>query len=331
MKTNETKRARGQWISYRKAIKVVDCTLRDGGLMNDSQFDDATVRAVYEACVASGVDYMEIGYKNDKKIFSPDTYGRWRHCDEADLQRIVGDNPTELKLAAMADAEKSDYRNAIVPAEQSPLDLIRVAGYIHQIPLALEMVKHCHDLGYETALNIMSASVVAEDELEEALELFAQSEATTLYLVDSFGHFYPENVRLLVNKYLSYAKPVGKEVGVHMHNNLQLAFANTIEGIIEGANYLDATIAGMGRGAGNCPLELLLGFLHNPKYQMKALLPCVQDVIEPMRAELGWGFDLSYMINGFLNRHPRSAMRYNSLPKAERDITDYYLKTLTEG
>ena len=81
------------WVSYRPEITVLDCTIRDGGLMNNSHFTDDCVRAVYAANVAAGVDYMEIGYKNSAELFSPDEYGCWRHSDEDDMRRIVGDNP----------------------------------------------------------------------------------------------------------------------------------------------------------------------------------------------------------------------------------------------
>ena len=107
--------------------------------------------------------------------------------------------------------------------------------------------------------------------------------------MDSFGALYSEQIQYLVRKYLHYAKPAGKEVGIHAHNNLQLAFANTIEAIILGSNMVDATMAGLGRGAGNCPMELLIGFLHNPKYRLRPVLHCVQDHVEPLRAKLRLG------------------------------------------
>ena len=160
--------------------------------------------------------------------------------------------------------------------------MIRVATYIHQIPTALEMVKDAHDKGYETTVNLMAASTIPDRELNEGLEMLAKSEAKAIYVVDSFGAFYSEQVHELVKKYLGYCKSSGKEVGVHMHNNMQLAFANTIEGIIEGANFLDATMAGLGRGAGNCPMELLLAFLHNPKYELR---PVLELRAEPHRAD----------------------------------------------
>ena len=155
----------------------------------------------------------------------------------------------------------------------------------------------------------MAASIIPERELEEGLEMLAKSEAKAIYLVDSFGAFYSEQMRYMVGKYLAHCKPAGKEVGVHTHNTLQLAYANTIEGIIAGANMLDATMAGLGRGAGNCPMELLIGFLHNPKYQLRPILDCVQNHIEPMRAKLLWGYDLPYHVDRFAQ--PASAGRHS--------------------
>jgi 4-hydroxy 2-oxovalerate aldolase len=204
--------------------------------------------------------------------------------------------------------------------------MIRIATYITQIPTALDMVKDAHDKGYETTINLMAASIVSDRELDEGLEMLAKSEAKAIYLVDSFGAFYSEQIHYLVKKYLSHCKPAGKEVGMHMHNNLQLAYANTIEGIIGGANFLDATMAGLGRGAGNCPMELLIGFLRNPKYQLRPILDCVQNHIEPMRAKLLWGYDLPYLLTGLRNLHPRAAIKFKEVElKGEKgDILKFH-------
>ncbi len=328
-KTEPTKNAKpketpaGRWVSYRPEIKVLDCTIRDGGLMNNHKFDDQVVKAVYTACIEAGVDYMELGYKASRKIIIPGEYGAWKYCTEDDMRRIVGDNPTSLKLSIMADAERTDYQEDIPPKNQSVIDMVRVATYISQIPTALEMIKDAHDKGYETTVNLMAVSTVPEYELNEGLELLAKSEAKAIYVVDSFGTLYSEQVEHLVRKYLHYCKASGKEVGIHAHNNLQLGFANTIEAIVLGANMLDATMAGLGRGAGNCPMELLIGFLHNPKYNLLPILSCVQDTLEPLRSKLMWGFDLPYMLTGFLNQHPRAAIKFKE-SKTPGNIVDFY-------
>lgn len=315
--------AAGRWVSYRSEIKLLDCTIRDGGLMNDHAFNDETVKAVYNACVQAGIDYMELGYKGSKNIFSPDEFGRWKFCTEDDMRRIVGENDTSLKLSVMADAERTDYHTDILPKDDSVLDMIRVASYIHQIPTALDMIKDAHDKGYETTINLMAVSTVNEREINEALALLASSEVDIIYLVDSFGALYSEQVQYYMRKYLHYAEPKQKQVGMHAHNNQQLAYANTIEAIVMGANLLDGSMAGLGRGAGNCPIESLLGFLHNPKFHLRPVLQCIQEHIEPLRKDLLWGFDVPYMITGLLNQHPRAAMKFNA-SKDRGDLVKFF-------
>ena len=300
------------WLGYRDQIKVVDVTIRDGGLMNDHQFTDDVVSGVYAACVASGIDYMEIGYINSQQQFPPDEFGAWKHCREEDLRRIVGDNNTSLKLAAMADAEKSDYKTDILPASESVLDMIRVATYIHQMPLALDMVKDASDKGYETTLNLMAVSTVPESEVRSALEMLVRSDVGAVYVVDSFGSLYSEQIRALYNMFFEYCEGTSIEIGIHAHNNRQLAFANTIEAVVLGANCADASFAGLGRGAGNCQMELLLGFLHNPKFRLRPVLKCIEEHVEPLRSQLLWGYDYPYMLTGLLNQHPRAGMAFNA-------------------
>lgn len=315
-----------RWLSYRPEIKVLDCTIRDGGLMNKHQFEDRIVKVVYDTCVAAGVDYMELGYKSSRKGIKVGEFGAWKYCQEEDLRRIVGDNPTPLKLTVMADAERCDYHEDIPPKKDSVIDMIRVATYINQIPTALDMVKDAHDKGYETTVNLMAVSAVPDRELDEGLGMLATSEARAIYVVDSFGSLYSEQVHYLVRKYLDACKATGKDVGVHMHNNMQLAYANTLEGIIEGANFVDATMAGLGRGAGNCPMELILAFLHNPKFELRPVLDCVQNHIEPLRAKLLWGYDLPYLLTGMLNQHPRTAIKFKEaeLQGTKGDILGFY-------
>lgn len=299
----------GSWVTYRPDIKILDCTVRDGGLINSHRFEDGFVRAVYDTCVQAGVDYMELGYKGSGKIFSTAENGPWKFCTEDDLRRIVGDNKTDLKLCVMADADRADYHEDILPKEKSVLDCIRVACYIHQIPMALDMVKDAHDKGYETTLNLMAVSTVQDRELSEGLETIAKSQVDVVYLVDSFGSLYSEQIRDLTLKYLAAMKGTGKKIGVHTHNNQQLAYANTIEALIVGASWLDVTINGMGRGAGNCAMELMLGFLKNPKFRLRPVLQCVRDHFVPMRKNMSWGYEIPYMITGHLNQHPRAAIK----------------------
>jgi 4-hydroxy 2-oxovalerate aldolase len=315
--------AKGTWVTFRPDITVLDCTVRDGGLVNDCRHTDEFVKAVYDTCVASGIDYMEIGYKADSKVVSRDEFGAWKFCDEDDVRRIVGDNPTNLKLSVMADVGRTDYHTDIIPRERSVLDMIRIACYIHQIPAAQDMIQDAHDKGYETTLNLMAVSTVQERELEEALTAVARGPVDAIYLVDSYGSLYSEQIKDLALLYLRAVQGTGKQVGIHAHNNLQLAFANTIESLIVGVSRLDATIAGFGRGAGNCPLELLVGFLKNPKLQLRPVIECVEKVMLPLAKQLDWGYSIPYMMSGLLNQHPRDAMAMRDGPNRDAYL-DFY-------
>ena len=318
---------KGELISYRPDIKVVDCTIRDGGLVNNFYFDDEFVRNLYTANVAAGVEYMEFGYKASKEIFDVKEFGKWKFCDEQDIRDIVGDNNTDLKISVMADVGRTDYKKDIIPKTDSVIDMIRIATYINTIPAAIEMIHYCAEMGYETTINIMAVSTAAESELDLALDLLAQSEVGTIYLVDSYGSLYPEQIRRLADKYLKVAEKYGKKVGIHAHNNQQLAFANTIEACTVGVSYLDATMSGMGRGAGNCNMELLLGFLRNPKYSLNPVLKFLQNqMLQLKKTGLVWGCDVQYMLTGQQNQHPRTAIAFTA--EQREDYAAFYQSLL---
>ena len=191
------------------------------------------------------------------------------------------------------------------------------------------MIEHFHNLGYETTCNIMAISQANNDQIEQALEMLAQTSVDVIYLVDSYGSLYPENACELAKEYIAVAEKSGKKIGFHAHNNLNLAFANTIETMSYGVSYLDATVQGMGRGAGNCAMELLLGFLKNPKYNLYHLLKFIEMHMHTLRENgVVWGYDLQYMFTGFLNRHPREAIEFTT--KDRKDYSEFY-KSLLEN
>ena len=318
---------KGNLMSVRDDIKVVDATIRDGGLCNNFAFSDEFVTALYKANIKSGVDYMEFGYKASKQQFSPAEHGKWKFCDEADLRAIVGENISDMKIAVMADVGRCDFKTDFLPKSESVIDLVRVACYIHQIPAAIEMITHLNALGYETSCNIMAISQANTEEIEAVLSMLCASPVDIIYLVDSYGALFPENAGLLAQKYAEFAEKAGKGLGFHAHNNQNLAFANTIEVLSYGFSYLDASAMGMGRGAGNCAMELLLGFLRNPKYSLYSLLTFIENYMIPLKNEgIVWGFDLQYMFTGQLNRHPRAAMAFTA--EGRGDYCEFYRSLL---
>lgn len=310
-------------IDFRPDIKVVDATLRDGGLVNDFFFTDEFVKDLYNANLRSGVDYMEFGYKADREMFDESKFGKCKFCDDEYIRSIVGENNTDLKIAVMADVGRCNYKQDIIERKDSPIDLIRVATYLHTIPTAVDMIEDAKKKGYEVSCNIMAISNTQEGDLRAALDILGRSSVDVLYIVDSFGALYPEQIQRIANFFGEAAEKYGKKIGIHAHNNQQLAFANTIEAVGDGVDWLDATYQSMGRGAGNCAMELLLSFLKNPKYNVYPVIRFIEQHMNKLHEEgVVWGYDLQYMMTGILNRHPRSAIAFTK--EKRKDYSEFY-------
>ena len=320
---------KGNLMEVRNDIKVLDATIRDGGLCNGFMFTDEFVSELYKTNIKCGIDYMEFGYKTSKDMFKKSDFGKWKFCDEEDIRAIVGDNVSDMKISVMADVGRCDYKTDFLPKHESVIDMIRVACYIHQIPTAIEMVEYFHHLGYETTCNVMAISQANLDQVKQALKMLSASNVDVIYLVDSYGSLYPENASELAQIYLAAVEGTEKKIGFHAHNNQNVAFANTIETLSYGVSYLDATVQGMGRGAGNCAVELLLGFLKNPKYNLYPVLEFIEKHMLPLRAQgVVWGYDLQYMFTCLLNRHPREAIDFTMNQRS--DYSEFY-KTLLDN
>ena len=310
-------------MEFRPSIKVVDATLRDGGLVNDFYFPEGFAKALYEANVKAGVDYMEFGYKAAKDMFDVSKFGPSKFCDDDYIRKIVGDNNTNLKIAVMADVGRCNYKTDILPKNESPVDLIRVATYLHQIPAAVEMIEDAHAKGYETSCNIMAISTGQENDIKAALEMVCKTSVDVVYIVDSYGSIYPEEMARVCDLFGEITSKYGKKLGIHAHDNQKLAFANTIECAGDGIDYLDATYMSMGRGAGNCAMELLLGFLKNPKYNVYPVIKFIEEQMIPLKkAGVVWGYDLQYLLTGLFNQHPRTAIAFTK--EKRTDYCDLY-------
>ena len=318
---------KGNLMSVRHDIRVLDVTIRDGGLCNNFEFSDEFVSELYKTNIKCGVDYMEFGYRASRNLFNEKDHGKWKFCKEEDVRAIVGDNNTDMKISVMADVGRCDYKTDFIPKKDSVIDMVRIACYIHQIPSAVEMINYLNGLGYETTCNIMAISQANFNQIDEALKMLGKSKVDVIYLVDSYGALVPESAVELAKKYLEYGEKYDKQIGFHGHNNQKLAYANTIETLSYGVSFVDATAMSMGRGAGNCAMELLLGFLKNPKYSTYSLLRFIENYMIPLKESgVQWGYAPQYMLTGQLNRHPEEAIRFTEQKRT--DYTEFYKELL---
>ncbi|MDR7577150.1 MAG: nucleoid-structuring protein H-NS [Armatimonadota bacterium] len=294
---------RADGICLPAGVQVLDCTVRDGGFTNGWGFSVEFVRELYEALDAAGVDYFELGFANARERWHAPSPQRWQALTEELLQAAV---PAKRKtrLAAMVDTWGVPEGD-VLPRARSRLDLVRVACRRESLREGLELVGRFQRAGYGTALNLLAVSELGPADLSTALHYVAECPADVVYVVDSYGHLEPSRVRDLVRRFRT-ALP-HKTVGFHGHNNRQLALANTLAAAAAGAGYVDASLLGMGRGAGNCPLELLLGFSEAPRDRLVPLLRFVQRRGAELPPPSRWAYGLPLMLTGLLNRHPREA------------------------
>ncbi|MBA9084999.1 4-hydroxy 2-oxovalerate aldolase [Fontibacillus solani] len=305
--------------------KIVDCTIRDGGLVNNWDFSVEFVQKLYAGLNEAGVDYMEIGYKNSPKLLKgADEAGPWRFLNDDFLKKVIPQKGN-TKLSALVDIGRVD-ENDILPRSESLLDLIRVACYIKDVDKALQLVQVFHDRGYETTINIMALSNVMENELLEAFEMIKESVVDVVYIVDSYGSLDYKDMEYLVNKFKTHLP--NKRLGVHTHNNMQLAFSNTLVAAENGVELLDASVYGMGRAAGNCPTELLVAHMKNTNYQLRPVLDVLEQLMIPLREKEEWGYIIPYMITGMLDEHPRSAMALRASKDKDKAV-DFFDKLTT--
>jgi 4-hydroxy 2-oxovalerate aldolase len=299
--------------------KILDCTIRDGGLVNNWDFSIEFVQDLYNGLSAAGVEYMEIGYKNSARLLNATEPNSWRFLDDNFLKEIIPEKKF-TKLSALVDIGRVDP-NDILPREQSILDMIRVACYIREVDKGLELVQMFHDLGYETTLNIMALSSVPEHQLIEAFEMVKKSPVDVVYIVDSFGSLDPADIEHLVKKF--QAMLPNKQFGIHTHNNMQLAFANTLTAMRNGVTFLDSSVYGMGRAAGNCHTELLVSYIQKANYDPRPVLGIIEKHMLEMRKKWEWGYIIPYMISGLLNEHPRMAMAYRNSEDRDKFVEFY--------
>lgn len=312
----------------REDISVLDCTIRDGGLINHHRFDHRFVRETYRALAASGVDYMEIGYRNSAAVMSPGDYGLWMFSTDSDIRQVTDGIESATKIAVMVDVGRS-FVEDFPPASESPVSMVRTATYVKDIDKAIAMANGFRDLGYETTINIMAISRDSfGPALDEGLAMIEEeSGVSVVYIVDSFGNLFQRTVVELIERYRVSLKT--KKIGFHAHNHMQLAFGNTIEAVLGGAMYVDGTVYGIGRAAGNCPLELILGFFRNKRYDIRPVLDLIAKEYLPLREEIEWGYIIPYAISGLLNEHPRAAMALRNGP--DRDNFRSFYEKMSSG
>ncbi|MDB4414895.1 aldolase catalytic domain-containing protein [bacterium] len=291
-------------------INFLDCTLRDGGYYTNWDFSEEFLDKYLKAINLLPIDYIEIGYRNKPQ---KGYYGEFYYLPIDTMRKIRQQLPT-TKIAVMID-EKSftaEMVGTYLSACQPYCDMIRMTVKPDRIKQAVSLAHEIKKLGFEVALNLMYISKVEiEGSVKKDLAL-VNDVADYFYVVDSYGGIFPQELK---EKIRQIKEVVNIPLGYHGHNNQELAFINTIAAIEEGVTIVDATITGMGRGAGNLKTELFLTYLDS-KLGINVDEGCLSEVVNEL-TELqkiyGWGTNYLYMLSGA-----------NSLP--QKDVMDWITK-----
>jgi len=286
-------------------IKVLDCTLRDGGYCNGWEFGEKNIKMIIKALLDSHIDIIEYGYLNSKAIASKDST---QFAKITDLCPILSTVNSETMSVAMIDY--GNYSISDIPPRQAHyIDGIRVAFHKKDQVAALELCKQIKEKGYKAFVQPMLTVGYTEQEFKNLIGKCNEIKPYAFYIVDSFGSMTSNDLQLyllLVKKYLK------KEimVGLHTHNNTQASFLNAIqfEDCIRNRDIIiDITVNGMGRGAGNLNSEIYLNHLvnKNDKYTVKPLLYVMDAVIDKFYRTNPWGYNLPNYLSAKHNIHPK--------------------------
>lgn len=286
-------------------LKILDCTIRDGGYINNWNFSKKLVREVYRAISKAGVDIMEIGFRCNGRFFE-DGYGSWRFSTEEDIREVT-EGIDGAKISVMVDVGKADSSD-FLEAEHSKIKMVRVAAHKDKTRQALSLLDELKAKGYQTSLQAMGFTTYSELERKNLINDVSTSYIDYLYIADSYGSMYPDNIEEVFSPFLKLERI---KIGFHPHNNLQMAFANALAAIRCGVDIVDASVYGMGRGSGNLPLETIIAYLQlssdSSKYNVIPVLSCIDRYFVDMKKETPWGYRLPYMISGVLGCHPSYA------------------------
>lgn len=284
-------------------IQILDCTLRDGGYVNDWQFGDVNSKLITESIYGAGIDYCELGfirhcdYKKDKMEFN----------NMSQISSIF--KPSNVKLAAMVEIGYG------YPVEKFPLrsectvDLIRLVVWKHMINESLNYCSKLIEKGYDVCIQATRTEQYSYSEFAGFVRAFSKMLPKGIYIVDTFG-------LLTKDEFLKYVKIADDNIasnvciGYHAHNNMQQAYSNSIallETQVNHALMIDASIMGIGRGAGNLPLELIVKYLNDKfhtKYNESILYEVAEKYIRPIYNKSPWGYSIPYLLSAKYGRNP---------------------------
>lgn len=304
---------------------LLDCTLRDGGYYNNWDFDRELVAEYLRAMQTSKVDIVELGFRF---LVREGFKGACAYTTDAFLRSL--DIPSGLRVSVMINGAdlctELGVKGAITQlfaatAAETPIDIVRIACHFHELDAGFEAALLLAERGYQVGVNLMQISDRTHDEVVDFARRASDKPIEALYFADSMGCLTPEGTARIVGWMREgWSGPIG----VHAHDNMGVALANTLRAFDEGATWLDSTVTGMGRGPGNTRTEELAieaESLRDQDADLVPLLTLAQRRFGPMKEQHGWGTNVFYYLSGKYGIHPSYIQTMLSDPRySEEDV-----------
>ena len=289
-----------------KDIKLLDCTLRDGGYVNDWEFGRDNIVNIFERLVSAGVDIIEVGFLDERRPFDPN---RSIFPDTESANKIYGRlDKGNAMVVAMIDYGTCGIEH-LQPASETCLDGIRVIFKNFKKEKAIAFCKEVKALGYKVFAQAVSITSYTDRELLDLVDLVNDLEPEALSIVDTYGLMHEDHVQHYF-ELMDYNLKPGIKIGYHAHNNFQLAYSNSIELLrvpTRRTIVIDGSLHGMGKSAGNLPIELMSMYLngnYGKNFDISQLLEAIDMNIMPFYRKTPWGYKMFYYIAASHQCHP---------------------------
>lgn len=300
-----------------RTIKVLDCTLRDGGYVNDWNFGFNNIKKIISNLNDSNVDIIECGFLRDKNdsVINSDDYSNFLSFDlliKYGKRLFKKDKTYTLMMLA-----ETYHIDNLIPRNQNFVDTIRLSFHKCDMQKGIDMAKIIKNKGYRLFLQPTATMGYNDDELIELLKKCNEIHPDSVAIVDTFGEMLSNNIIWLLNLFDKY---LDKDITLsfHSHNNLQTAFSNAILFIqntsLDRNIVIDSSVYGMGRGAGNLPTELILDYLnrnYDNKYKLLPILDIADNILLKIKEQNYWGYSLEYYLSAIHHCHPKYAIYFS--------------------
>lgn len=295
-----------------KKVSILDCTLRDGGYINNWSFGKENIQFIIDKLVNSSVDYIEVGYYSEHE---QDDSNRTIFKDLVRLNNIVN---LEAKYLVMINYSEVDIKSVPDATEVPNVYGIRVAFHKKDKKEGLDYCQQLKNKGYRVFVQPMVTMSYSNDELTELINQINIIKPYSMYFVDSFGFMMCEDI---INKFRFVGNLLDKDIvlGFHSHNNLQLSYANALSLIdldLEQSIIIDSSVYGMGRGAGNLNTELIIEYINNKygkRYNIEPIIEIIDRCLSTQKEKSNWGYSLEYFLSANFKCHPNYSKFFMSM------------------